>query len=128
VQHSPHRERIQQTIARFAEAHGARYRVVKAFGDRLATVHPLGGCAMGDSSDHGVVNHLGQVFAPQGSGAVDFDRDGQAVHRGLYVADGSIVPRSLGANPYMTICALSERIAFHMPLQTELQQFLRPWD
>ena len=128
VQQSPHRERIQQTIARFAEAHGARYRVVRAFGDRLATVHPLGGCAMGDSSDYGVVNHLGQVFAPQGGGAVDYDRDGQAVHRGLYVADGSIVPRSLGANPYMTICALSERIAFHMPLQAELQRFLRPWN
>jgi len=128
VQQSPHRERIQQTIARFAEAHGARYRVVRAFGDRLATVHPLGGCGMGDSREYGVVNHLGQVFAASGGAGVDFDSEGQAVHRGLYVADGSIVPRSLGANPYMTICALSERIAFHMPQQKSLQPYLRPWN
>lgn len=128
VQQSAHRERIQQTIARFADAHGARYRVVRAFGDRLATVHPLGGCNMGDSSDHGVVNHLGQVFAPHACETSDVDQDGQRVHRGLYVADGSIVPRSLGANPYMTICALSERIAFHLPLQPALKSLLRPWN
>ena len=44
------------------------------------------------------------------------------------MADGSLIPRSLGANPYMTIAALSERIGFHLPLQTELQPYLRPWD
>jgi len=127
LQNSPHRRRIQQTIGQFAAAHGGLYRVIRSLGDRLATVHPLGGCGMGDSIQQGVVNHLGQVFAPQVSQQTEWDSAGQAVYRGLYVADGSVVPRSLGANPYLTICALSERIAFHLPTQAGLQSYLRPW-
>jgi cholesterol oxidase len=127
LQDSPHRRRIQQTIREFARVHGGKYCVIRAFGDRLATVHPLGGCGMGDSLQHGVVNHLGQVFAAQVNSQTQWDAEGQAVYRGLYVADGSVVPRSLGANPYMTICALSERIAFHLPNQAGMEAYLRPW-
>jgi cholesterol oxidase len=63
------------------------------------TVHPLGGCALADSPEQGVVSAAdgsrGQVFG----------------YRGLYVADGSLMPTALGANPVATITALSEWIA-----------------
>jgi cholesterol oxidase len=59
----------------------------------LITPHPLGGCNMGNSSDSGVVDHVGQVFG----------------YPRLHVLDGSIVPRALGVNPSRTIAALAER-------------------
>ncbi len=61
----------------------------------LVTPHALGGCKMGTSSANGVVNHKGEVFG----------------YPGLYVADGSIFPVSIGLNPSKTIAALAERIA-----------------
>jgi cholesterol oxidase len=73
----------------------------------LATAHPLGGCPMGEDGSDGVVDHLGRVF--QGNGG--------DVHEGLYVADGSIVRTALGVNPFLTISALSERIADHLILR-----------
>ena len=67
---------------------------------RLVTAHPLGGCPMGNDYVEGVVDEFGRVFSGDGS-----------VHTGLFVADGSIIPTALGVNPFMTISALSERIA-----------------
>jgi cholesterol oxidase len=62
---------------------------------------------MGHERGDGVVNHKGQVF-DAGSG-----RGTTAVHKGLYVVDGSMIPRSLGVNPLLTITALAERAMIH---------------
>ena len=62
------------------------------------TLHPLGGCSMGDTVDEGVVNHLGQVFN----------------YPNLYVVDGSIIPTATVRNPSHTIAALAERIGSHL--------------
>ena len=79
-----------------------------ALHDALVTVHPLGGCAMADTADAGVVDHDGRVF----------DSDARTgVHEGLYVADGAVVPRPLGVNPSLTITALAERSVAHLAAQ-----------
>jgi cholesterol oxidase len=62
------------------------------------TVHPLGGCAMGNSLADGVVDQFGRVFAADGS-----------LHDGLAVLDGAVVPKALGINPALTIAALAEQ-------------------
>jgi cholesterol oxidase len=70
---------------------------------RQISAHPLGGCPMGDDASNGVVDSLGRVFR---------GKNGNTKYDGLYVADGSIVPTSLGVNPSLTITALAYRIAF----------------
>lgn len=59
----------------------------------LATPHPLGGCNMAAAPGAGVVDHAGRVFG----------------HDGLYVMDGSVIPRAIGRNPSKTIAAVAER-------------------
>jgi len=70
------------------------------FGHDLITVHPLGGCILAKDAEHGVVNHKGQVFS---------SNQGTAVYENLYISDGSVIPRTLGVNPLLTISALAER-------------------
>lgn len=65
---------------------------------KLMAFHPLG---------------TARADADPARGVLDPDL---AVHGvgGLYVADGSVVPSSLGVNPQITIMALATRLAFHL--------------
>lgn len=96
--------KVNNTLAEATRALGGNYLInpvwSTVFNRDLITFHPLGGCRMSEDAAQGVVNHKGQVFA----GAA-----GTAVHEGLYVCDGSTIPRSLGVAPLLTISALSER-------------------
>ena len=62
---------------------------------RVITVHALGGCPMGRSPDEGVVDEWGEVFG----------------YPGFTIADGSVMPGPVGANPSLTIAALADRFA-----------------
>ena len=81
----------------------AAYRAAKVWpnmpagagANRIASVHPTGGAAVGMSAATGVIDHAGQVFG----------------YPGLYVADGSIYPAPPGVPPSMTIAAFAERLA-----------------
>jgi len=72
---------------------------------KATTVHPLGGCPMGNSPSEGVVNTKGQVFRHSPGGPA-----GQ-VYDGLYVMDASIIPGPVAVNPTLTIAALTLRLA-----------------
>ena len=115
IKDSPYRKLIRGEFKKIAEAHGGKYKYLKIFGDNFITVHPLGGCAMSDDPTQGVVDDRGRVFDGQSLETLQAI-DGRArwapsVHDGLYVADGSVIPTSIGCNPLLTISALSEHIA-----------------
>jgi cholesterol oxidase len=57
------------------------------------TAHFLGGCAIGDSAETGVIDAYHRVYG----------------HPGLHIVDGSAVSANLGVNPSLTITAQAER-------------------
>jgi choline dehydrogenase-like flavoprotein len=63
---------------------------------KLMAFHPLGTARADARPAHGVIDGDLQLHGVQG----------------VYVADGSAVPSSLGVNPQMTIMALATRLAF----------------
>lgn len=69
-------------------------------GRKVITVHPVGGCGMGDDASNGVIDDRCRVF----SGTA-----GSAVHPRLYVCDGAAMPGPVGVNPLLTITAVAER-------------------
>ncbi len=95
---------INEEIRRHARALGGTFLTNPLWSitptKNLLTAHPLGGAPLGDDYQHGAVDEFGRVFASDGS-----------IHDGLFVADGSLVATALGVNPFLTISALSERIA-----------------
>lgn len=71
---------------------------IRAQDFELTAFHPLGTCRMGPSPDRSVLD----------PGLETWEIDG------LFVADGSIFPSSLGVNPQMTIMAASSVAAEHV--------------
>ena len=58
-----------------------------------ATAHILGGCAMGNTPEEGVVDAQNRVFG----------------YKNMYVCDGSVFAANLGVNPSLSITAMTER-------------------
>jgi cholesterol oxidase len=67
------------------------------------TAHFIGGCAIGDSPETGVVDAYQRVYG----------------HPGLHVADGAAVTANLGVNPSLTITAQAERAMAFWPNKGE---------
>jgi len=89
-------DRVRDTMRRIADILGADFIDNPLWhAGRVITVHPLGGAPMGSTRDQGVVNEWGEVFG----------------YPGLTVADGSVMPGPVGANPSLTIAALADRFA-----------------
>lgn len=87
---------VWKTMTTMGRASDSRLRgVFSSLLSRNITAHPLGGCPMGKNAAYGVVDRHGEAFG----------------HPGLFVADGSVLPAPVGANPSLTIAALAERFA-----------------
>jgi cholesterol oxidase len=67
--------------------------------NRPLTAHFLGGCAIGDSPETGVIDAYQRVYG----------------HPGLHIADGSAISANLGVNPSLTITAQAERAMAYWP-------------
>ena len=119
VNDQPVYARVDAALQALAKARGASY--VKnplsegVMGRKPATAHPLGGAALGGDRSEGVIDHRGRVFDGD-AGAPE-----RAVHEGLYVSDGSMMPRSLGVNPLFSITALTERMLLHFAESHQLR-------
>jgi cholesterol oxidase len=87
---------LSRSMREISDALGADYKDNALWYFRRAvTVHPLGGCPMGTTPEEGVVDPYGQVFG----------------YPGFSIADGSVMPGTVGANPSFTIAALADRFA-----------------
>jgi cholesterol oxidase len=96
------------------EGHEATRRIAEEIGgiaggtwgdlfDVPMTAHFLGGCAIGDSADSGVIDAYHRVYG----------------HPGLHIVDGSAVSANLGVNPSLTITAQAERAMSFWPNRSE---------
>lgn len=100
--------RLGRLVAKEARAYWAPnlgFRLLK----KLEVPHNQGGTPMGEGPEDGVVDHAGRVFG----------------YDDLVVLDGSILPRSPGPNPALTILAVSERAMQILIEQLESEGVLR---
>jgi cholesterol oxidase len=96
-QHRPLIEQMSEAMSEVSREYGGSFAPLFTWllFRRITTVHSLGGCHMAPSPDAGVVSSEGEVHG----------------YPGLFVADGSVIPTSIGFHPVMTISALAERTA-----------------
>lgn len=94
----PYFDSVRSRMGELAEAMGGRLgdNVLSRYLKTVVAAHPVGGCPMGASHATGVVDPAtGEVYG----------------YPGLHVADGSVLPGPVGANPSLTIAAVADRFA-----------------
>ncbi len=72
------------------------------------TAHCMGGCAMADSAERGVMDAQNRVFG----------------YENLLVCDGSMLSANLGVNPSLTITALTEHAMSSIPAKSDRDTIL----
>lgn len=68
------------------------------------TAHCMGGCAIADAPERGVIDVQNRVFG----------------YQNMWVCDGSMLGANLGVNPSLTIAALTEHAMSYIPHKTSL--------
>lgn len=122
---SDYRRLIRKEFSRLAHGHGGKYKYLRVFGDKMISVHPLGGCGMSDDPRSGVINHKGQVYDTLNGGDIDATTGEHRVHEGLYVCDGAVFPTAIACNPFLTISALAERASQLISLEPKYADLFR---
>jgi cholesterol oxidase len=108
IANHPSFAKVEEILQRLSQAMGGTYTPLPPWEGlplvfdkkTLVITHPIGGCRIGPTMAEGVVNEFGQVY--DGSKKTT---DRQAVHPGLFIVDGSVIPGALAANPTLTISA-----------------------
>jgi cholesterol oxidase len=93
----PYFKQVRSTMRAIAEELGGTITANALWRlNAVLTVHPVGGCPMGRTAAEGVVDpETGEVHG----------------YPRLHVADGSVMPGSVGTNPSLTIAAVADRFA-----------------
>ncbi|KWU51928.1 GMC oxidoreductase [Pseudomonas palleroniana] len=69
------------------------------------TAHCMGGCAMAETAEFGVMDYKNRVFG----------------YQNMFICDGSMLSANLGVNPSLTITALTEHAMSHIPSTSEAE-------
>lgn len=106
-------DRVRSTMRDIAGALGGDFldNPLWWWGNRVITVHPLGGAPMGRHPGEGVCDDIGEVFG----------------FPGLHVLDGSLLPGAVGANPSLTIAAVADRACDRI-LETDAVVHAAGWE
>jgi cholesterol oxidase len=84
-------EKIRGSFRVLGEQSGLKTWAIK----KPVTVHAWGGACVGPSSDHGVVDHNGEVYG----------------NPGLFITDASALPAAVGTPPSLAIAAWAHHVA-----------------